>query len=301
MPTWGLVAQVKNPEEHLLAFIAYHLSLGASRIWLYFDDPKDPAFERISRLPRVTAVRCTDWFWAFRGGRRDELIRRQVISARHAQRRCRLDWLGHIDVDEYLYAPRPIAEVLADVPPEVPNLSMEPFEAMHDPNLPDDIFTARQFRGALTGEHEALQPAIFGPMAGVLRKGILSHVLGKSFCRPRAPGVKIALHSIYLNNQPITTPFHPELRLLHFHGQDKAEWLRALPFRLTGGAYFYDAAAGLPGLLAAADEAGLNDFYTEVMTLTPEKSALLEAHGRLITADLGLRPRVADLLAGRLR
>lgn len=299
-PTWGLVAQVRNPEAHMLAYIAYHLALGASRIWLYFDDPKDPAFDRISRLPRVTAIRCTDWYWALKGGRRDELIRRQVVNARHAQRRCRLDWLGHVDIDEYIHASRPVADILADMPADRPNLRMEPFEAMHDPSLPDDIFTACQFRGALSGEHQALQAEVFGPEAKVIGKGSLSHVLGKSFCRPRAPGMQIALHDVYLHGKPQDTPFHPELRLLHFHAQDKEAWLRALPFRLSGGAYFYEDKTGLRDFLETADAEGLGAFYDAIMTLTPRKAALLHENGRLITARLHLREKVADLLAGRL-
>lgn len=299
MPSWGLVATVKAPEEELLAFVAYHLSLGASRLWLYFDDPDDPAYERVAKLPRVTAIRCTNWYWARRGGRRDALYLRQISNALHAQRKCRLDWLGHIDVDEYLYTSRPVAQVLAAMPDKVPNLLMEPFEAMHDPGLPDDIFTARQFRGPLTAPYRALHADIFGRMASAVAKGSLSHIIGKSFCRPQVPGVAIALHDVILNRQKQRTTFHPELRLLHFHAQDPVEWRRMLPFRLARGAYHFEEERQLHAFLSTADDKALQDFYDATMTLTPEKIALLQAHDRLITADLRLRAKVADLLAGR--
>lgn len=299
-PTWGLVATVKSPEDHLLAFIAYHLSAGASRFWFYFDDPKDPSFDRISKLPRVTAIRCTDWYWAFRGGRKDQLIHRQVRNAKDAQRKCKLDWLGHIDVDEYLHAPKPVSQMLEEVPADVPNIRMEAFEAMHEPDLPDDIFTARQFRGPLHDGYLGLQPEIFGPMAPLVSKGNLSHTLGKSFCRPRAPGMSIAVHDVVLNKKKLVTPFHPDMRILHFHGQDHTAWRAAVPFRLAGGAYSFEAERDLRAFLTDASEDDLADFYAATMTLTPEKAALLQANDRLITADLGLRAKVADLLAGRL-
>lgn len=300
MQTWGLVATVKAPEEEVLAFVAHHLALGASRLWIYFDDPDDPAFDRIAKLPRVTAARCTSWYWLTRGGRNSQIIHRQIRNAKEAQRQCSLDWLGHIDVDEFLHAARPVAEILGDMPASSPNLLMEPFEALHDPELADDIFTARQFRGPLQEKHRSLLGPVFGAYAPILAKGGLSHVLGKSFCRPRFPGMTIGLHNIAVNKAKRITPFHPELRLLHFHAQDPTAWRRILPFRLKHGAYEHPEERPLHDFLKAASEAELRDFYAETMILTAEKRALLQAHDRLVTADLGLRAKVSDLLAGRL-
>lgn len=298
MTSWGIATTVKNPEDHLLAFIAHHLALGAAQLWLYFDDPDDPAYDRISRLPKVTAIRCTDWYWLLRGGRRSEVPMRQIRNVQHAQRRCRLDWLGHIDIDEFLHAPRQVSEILSEIPEDVLNIRIEPFEAMHDPNLIDDIFTARQFRGTLGETYRDLHPAIFGRYASALSKGSLSHEFGKSFVRPRSRRVSLSLHDVLLDKIKVQTPFHPDLRLLHFHAQDPDHWRRALPFRLSGGAYFYESGA-LHALLSTADADELREFYATVMSLTPEKSALLESSGRLVKADLGLRAKVADLLAGR--
>lgn len=300
MVNWGLIATVKAPEEQVLAFVAHHLALGASRIWLYFDDPDDPAFARIAGLPRVTATRCTAWFWAIRGGRPARHQRRQVHCGRDAQRKCRLDWLGHIDVDEFLHASYPMAEVLADIPAEVPSVRMESFEAMHNPNLPDDIFTARQFRGPLRNQHLALHPAIFGPAAALVSKGSLAHTLGKSFCRPRVRGLRLDLHVVFLNKVQLHPPFHPDLCILHFHAQNPVAWRHALPFRLARGAYHHPPERQLQSYLAGASDEELRRFYKATMTLTPEKTALLQAHDRLVTADLTLRAKVDALLAGKI-
>ena len=293
MLTWGLVATVKAPEEQVLAFIAHHLSLGATHLWLYFDDPADPACPRVARLPRVTATLCSDTYWATRGGRHERHQNRQARNARTAQRACTLDWLGHVDVDEFLHAPRPIAEILAEVPASVPDLRMEPFEAMHE-SLPDDIFTARQFRGPLHDRHGALRPLILGEATALLPKGNLSHANGKSFCRPAMPGVALRLHTVFLKQQRTPTLFDPGLRLLHFHAQDYPAWRCALPFRLDRGAYQYHPA--LQAYLSAATDEQVRDFYQTTQTLTPEKISLLQAHDRLITTDLSLRAKVAALL-----
>jgi len=298
MASWALVTTVKAPKDELLAFVAHHLSLGASHLYIYFDDPADPAVEAVAGHPRITAIRCTDWYWLLRGGRYHKLQKRQVRNARHAQARCRCDWLGHVDVDEFLHAPRPVSELLAEVPPDVPDVVMEPFEAMHDPDLPDDIFTARHFRGVLNGRHAALQPAVFGPAAVALRKGGLGHVVGKSFCRPRARGIAIGLHLVKRNGVNLWTPFHPELRLLHFHAQDPVAWRRALPFRLSHGAYYHSTEQALRSYLEGASDARVREFYTAAMTLTPETAQLLQQHDRLVTADLGLRAKVAASQGG---
>jgi hypothetical protein len=300
MTTWGVVATVKAPEEHILAFVAHHLALGAARIWIYFDDPEDPAYACISKLPKVKATRCTDLYWALRGGRRVKLHNRQIANSIHTQGKCRFDWLCHIDSDEFLYAPRPVADILAEVPADVPNLLMDTFEAIHDPSLPDDIFTARHFRGPLGPAVPALHAAIFGPVADVVAKGNLGHTIGKSFCRIGLSGVKLGLHEVFRDHVALKRPFHPDLRLLHFHAHDPVVWRAALPFRLANGAYHFDAENHLRTYLSGASDKVIDDFYRHTMTLTPEKVALLEQHGLLITTDLALRAKVADLLAGRL-
>jgi hypothetical protein len=295
---WGLVTTVKAPEDQILAFVAHHLSLGAQQIFIYFDDPDDPAFARVSQLPRVKAIRCTDLYWILRGGRPDRHQSRQIRNARHAISRCRLDWLGHLDIDEFLHAPEPVAGILAAVPRDVPSLQMDAFEAMHDSALPDDIFTARQFRGPLQGDHAWLVPAIFGPFADILAKGSLGHTLGKCFLRPRIRGVAMDLHVALVNGLRHKPPFHPSLRILHFHAQNPDQWRRALPFRLARGAYHHAVERPLKSFLSQATDPELRAFYQDAMTLTPEKAALLQAHDRLITADLRLRAKIDTLLAG---
>jgi hypothetical protein len=293
MPDWGLVATVRAPEEQVLAFVAHHLSLGAGRIWLYFDDPEDPAYPAVAAIHRVTATRCSEAHWQALGGRHDRHQNRQARNARHALNQCRLPWIGHIDVDEFLHPAKPVSEVLDGLSAETLAFRMEPFEAMHDPALPDDIFTARQFRGALKDSQAALRPPVLGMFRAIVPQGMLSHLVGKSFCRTDIKGLTLRLHAAFQGNVRMTTDFHPDLPLLHFHAQDQTAWLAALPFRLTRGAYQYNP--DLQAHLAAGPLAAIRAFYKGTQTLTAEQAALLEAAGRLITADLGLRAKVKAL------
>jgi hypothetical protein len=295
MASWGVVATVKAPEDKVLAFVAHHLSLGASRIWLYFDDPDDPAHAAIARHPRVTATRCTDAYWSTRGGRHDRHQNRQARNARDAYERSGTDWIGHIDVDEFLHASRPITGILDDIPPKTLLLKMEPFEAMHDPLLPDDIYTSREFRGALRHEHWPLRRKVLGPYRQMIRDGMLSHSVGKVMFRTGIRRLSPRLHSVMRQGVRLPTPdWHPELTLLHFHAQDRQAWLAALPFRLTVGAYQYRPL--LQAHLKAATPAQIDAFYLRTQVLTLDVAAELQAAGRLIITELHLRQKVRAML-----
>lgn len=294
MMDWGLVSTVKAPPEQVLAFVAHHLSLGAARIWLYFDDPEDPAFDMIADVPQVTPVRCDDTRWATAGQRPDRHQNRQSRNAQAAYRACRLPWLGHVDVDEFLAPAQPITKILASLPPDQWTLRMEPFEAMHDPALPDDIFTARQFRGPLKQRFAHLRAPVLGAYADILPEGHLSHTNGKSFFRTGIPGLSPRLHSAFYNKERLPgPPFDRRLRLLHFHAQNREAWAAALPFRLTRGAYQYH-----PDLQAHLESSGPEEigyFYDRTQTLFADIAALLRDEGRLIETDLTLRAKVEAL------
>jgi hypothetical protein len=291
---WGLVCTLKAPVEKVLAFTAHHLSLGAARLWLFFDDPADPALSFVAHQPRITAIPCDDEHWARLKGRPDRHQNRQVKNAQAAWKACRLPWIGHVDVDEFLWPSEPVGGILASVPPDRPTLRMEPFEAMHDPALPDDIFTARTFRGALKPRFSHLRMPVLGTYAALLPEGHLSHTNGKSFFRTGIPGLSPRLHGAFLRGERLQgQTFDPRLPLLHFHAQDREDWLRALPFRLTRGAYQYHA--DLQAHLSAAGPEEIDYFYQRTQTLDADLAAMLRSEGRLIEADLRLRAKVADV------
>lgn len=295
LPDWALVATVKAPEEQVLAFVAHHLDLGAGRVWLYFDNPDDPAFATASRIPRVTAIRCTPDHWARTKGPPERHQNRQARNALRTYRMCDQAWLGHVDIDEFLLPDRPMGEILDSVPPDRVMLRMEPFEALHDPAMPDDIFTARAFRGPLKRHFRFLHEPVFGRFAPLLSDGMLSHSVGKCFFRTGL-GLTPRLHGASLNEQRLPgPPIDPRVKLLHFHAQDRATWLAALPFRLNRGAY--QKREQMKAALTDASAEELAAFYEETQMLTAEKADMLRSEGRLVEVNLRLRQKVSDLLA----
>jgi hypothetical protein len=292
---WGLACTLKATVEQTQAFVAYHLGLGATEIWLFFDDPDDPAADRVAGLPAVRAIRCDTAHWTRVGERPDRHQGRQSRNMKYAYRRTKLPWLGHIDVDEYLLPRKPVAEVLAAQHPDWIEMRMAPWEALHDPNLPDDIFTARHFRAGLRGDDKAaLRDLAFGQYAPALSAGVLSHAVGKCFLRTGIAGLQPRLHGAFLNGERLRgRPHHPDVALLHFHAEDPARWFDRLDFRLSRGAYQYNEPMAV--WLKQATEVERHAFYDRVQAPGPELRDRLQAAGALIEADLGLRARVEEM------
>lgn len=304
-PTWGTCTTVRAPLAQVLAFVAHHRSLGARRICLCFDDPGDPAAEALAGVKGVRVIRCDEAHWARfgtgKGARRrpDTHQVRQVANATAIYRRTNLDWLCHLDIDEFLWPARRVAEVLAGA--EGPVLRMAPWEALHEPGLPDDIFTARHFRRALKGpDHAALRETLFGPYAEMLYAGAVSHAAGKCFFRTGVEGLRPRIHTGDLNGARLAIhEVMPDIAVLHFHAQDPADWRARLPFRATAGAY----RANAPFFVwySTADAAEIDAFYDRVQVARPEVLSTLRAGGALIEADLALRAKVAALSAAEER
>jgi Glycosyl transferase family 2 len=301
MATWGLVSTMKAPEEKVLAFAAHHLSLGADHLWLYFDDPDQPIPAPLVNHPRVTVTWCDEAHWTRVGKKRPpQHQNRQTHNARYTYReKVTTDWIVHIDVDEFILTSRPIAAILDDEPAETIALKLEPFEAMHDPLLPDDIYTSREFRGALRHEHWPRRRAALGPYRKVIRDGMLSHTVGKVIYRTHVPGLLPRLHAVMVDKVFVPTPtWQPEMKLLHFHSQDRAAWEAALPFRMTKGAYQFRPE--LQAFLADASPEEIDRFYRRTQIMSVDLRDELVKVGRVIIADLGLRAKVQALRDGLL-
>lgn len=300
MASWGIVTTVKAPEDKILAFVAHHLSIGADHLALYFDDPDTAIPSVLAAHPKVSVTPCDDAHWASAGKSRPEQHQsRQTRNARHASRRARTEWLVHIDIDEFIHTPRPLAAILDDTPGETLVMKLEPFEAMHDPLLPDDIYTARQFRGALRHDFWPSSRKALGDYRKIIRDGMLSHTVGKVIFRTMGPKLMPKIHTVMLDGSHVPTPdWHPELKLLHFHAQDRAAWLAALPFRLTKGAYQFRPE--LQAFLSKASPAEIADFYLRTQVLSVGLAEDLLRQGRVVIADLHLRDKVDALRKGQL-
>lgn len=294
---WGVCTTVKAPLDQILAFVAWHKHLGASHIWVHLDDADVMASEILEQIDGVTPVLCNKAYWAHNRFRPKTQEARQVYNIQRIYNAAPLPVIGHFDVDEFLWPARPVHEILDDWSDGLPFKRANPAEALYDPTLADDIFTARQFRLPFPGVmHQSRRTRILGDYAPLLHNNMLSHKVGKSLFRTGVEGLKPRLHVGRYDggDPPIKVPVHPDLIVLHFHAQNYGEWLAALPHRVEKGAYRFNEP--LAKYLGGATPSEIEDFYLATQSAHPALLKALAHKGLLVEADLQLKDKVAALL-----
>lgn len=301
-PRWGLVATVKAPLTDILAFAAHHLDLGAHRLYIYLDAPHPQAFAALKAHPKIRVTLCDDAYWARTGRPRPAKHQvRQVANATHAYaRRAEVDWLAHIDVDEFLWPQTPpLADLLAALPSDTRAARVRPIEALAGGDgtafkafLPSD--TRRQLA-------EDLYPT-FGRH---IRGGFLSHVAGKLLMRTGLAGVELRIHNAMQDGAQIASAELASVDLCHLHAKPWQEWRATYRYRLEKGSYRPDLPPNVPRedggmtlhdlfthLEQSEGEAGLRALFDEVCADTPALRARLDARGLLRHRDLALDSKI---------
>jgi hypothetical protein len=308
MTTWGTVTTVKAPLRAMLDFAAWHLEAGAHRLYLYLDAPDAESAAVLKAHPKIRLWQCDAAWWEKRGGRPAKHQVRQGANARHANnRKPEVDWLAHIDVDEFLLSDSPIADHLHALPEACLCARVRPVEALAPG---DGAAPGETLFKAFPLDQQARQQAAeacFPTWGRHLSGGFLSHVAGKLFFRAGTPGLQIKIHNVSLNGteNPGQATL-PEIALGHFHAADWAHFIAAYRFRLSRGSYRAELkpqarrvdALNLHDLFARIEAEGgeeaLRAFFEEVCTANAALCARLEAHGLL-------RRRRMDLAALRAK
>ena len=303
MTTWGIVSTIEAPVADTLRFAAYHLSQGAHRIYIYLDDANEAAFVALNDHPQITPIITDDIWWEKRGRRPVKHQVRQSRNATHCYRRlARVDWLIHMDVDEFLVSTHSIDEVLQEMPDTAQCARIRPMEQLSgDPTLFKAFVASGAKRHRLV---EEIYPT-FGPY---LKSGFLSHVAGKIFVRTGQPDLKLRIHNALIGDQMIDdVPRLTEIDLAHAHAKTWEQFRAAFHFRLNKGSYRSELAperarenGGLTlhelftQIAEQEGEDGLRAFFDEVCAATPRLTRALEAHGLLRRADLQLDAHLRD-------
>jgi hypothetical protein len=306
-PKWGIVATVKAPVSAILGFAAHHLDLGAHRVFIYLDDDNRAAFDLLKAHPKIRPLLTDDAYWRSLGmKRRAKHQSRQFENARHAYGRAGdLDWLAHIDVDEFLLPAAPLAAQLAALPGECLCARVRPVEAL-SPVAPGQPLYAKartQDRALRNQQTERLYPDYGAHLNG----GFLSHVAGKMIYRTGVEGMRVAIHNVTVHD--VQNPGERDLletELLHMHAKSWDAFIAAFQYRLEKGSYRAELKPNRPldlgGLTlhqmfsAIHDRdgaAGLRHFFDQVCTATPAHLAALEAEGLLRQPALDLEAAVA--------
>ncbi|MGB5864090.1 MAG: glycosyltransferase family 2 protein [Sulfitobacter sp.] len=292
---WGVVATIKADAATILRFVAYHLELGAHRIYIYLDAPCPEAQEALKAHPKTRVVRCDDGYWKRKKGNRPDMHQpRQTFNATHAYGRAHeVEWLIHIDADEFLVPEGRVAAQLAALPETVQCARTRPMELLSggDPEI-DAAFKTFVSAGKL---REQVVAALYPTFGQHLRGGFLSHVAGKIFVRTGANDIKFRIHNVFQDGE--MNPNHveiPNIHLAHFHATDWDSWHSHFAYRHREGSYRAELgperARERGGITmhelfdfihAEQGAAGLRAFFDEVCADTPALRARLEDHGCL--------------------
>ncbi|WP_432816963.1 glycosyltransferase family 2 protein [Sulfitobacter sp. JB4-11] len=296
--TWGISATILAPARDILAFAAYHLEAGAHRLYLYLDAPCAPAMPHLQAHPKVRVTVCDQAHWdKVNGGRPAKHQLRQTLNATHAyNRRPEVDWLIHMDVDEFVVSDRPVTDHLTHIGTDMPILRIRPMEQLSGDGTAFKAFIPPG------RDRERIVRALYPQYGDYVKGGFLSHLAGKAFVRTGMAGVKIKIHNAFQDGEELKGADHlPGLDLAHCHAKTWDDWHAAYRYRLEKGSYRAELGPNRPrdkgGIsmheLFAAIEAedgtpGLRAFFDEVCADTPALRAKLDEKGLLRHINLDL-------------
>jgi hypothetical protein len=298
MTTWGVSATIKTPAPEILHWAAYHIEAGAHRVHIYLDDDNPAAFNALKEHPKVRVTMCDEAYWLKRKGARPPTHQvRQTANATHAYRRNPdVDWLIHIDVDEFLVAQARVADILSALPHDMVTARIRPMEQLSGaPSLFKAFLPNGPARARIVAE-------LYPTYGAYLKGGFLSHLAGKVFVRTGLDKVHVRIHNVFQAGEMIPTAEQQQgIDLAHAHAKTWDDWIAAYRYRLTKGSYRAELGPNKPydkgGLSmhdlfamieAESGEAGLRAFFDEVCADTPDLRARLQKHGALRSANLAL-------------
>lgn len=305
--TWGIVSTIKAPTREILAFAAYHLERGAHRLYIYLDAPNDEAFQALKKHPKIHVTAADDTYWATKNGRPKKHQPRQSLNAADAYaRRAEVDWLMHIDHDEFLVCDTPFDAALSALPGPCLCARIRPIEALAYGGQDQKPRPFKSFALPMPKRRQITE-ALYPTFGKHLNGGFLSHVAGKMVYRTGIEGFSVKIHNAQLEG--VQNPGQEELpqaRLCHMHAPTWDEWQKHYAYRKSKGAYRdelkapFDKDKGglnlhtvLSQIETQSGADGLRAFYDEVCTARPALLDGLEHYGLLHWHQLDLEQALA--------
>ena len=191
-----------------------------------------------------------------------------------------MDWLLHIDADEFLSASGTVLHALAELPPETLVAQVPVAERVYLAAADPEFIFDGVFRLPNAAAIQAEVDAIDGDAAQFLRQGMTRYPSSKAFFR--VAGLQIDIHSA----RNVTAAQLRTLqgwRLFHFDGlTSKTGSARARDLAQQPGWTSFAAArrAQLAEIAAAdATPADLEALYLSIKQLSPERAAALRRLG----------------------
>ena len=296
---WGTVSTIKAPIGHIARFAAWHLDAGAAHLHIHLDVPDTRIAERLAH-PQITFTQCDDAYWATAPDKaRQTHQMRQAYNATRSYRASELDWLAHIDVDEFLLSKTPLALRLATARHDAPFVRIHPVELMAD--------NADPFNGTVyfkrTRKH-AKQPksvlgTIYPTFGAYVPEGFISYSGGKNIARTGIPNARIGIHATMQNGVRLSGgELMPDITIGHAHAPTWATFKAHFDYRLSKGSYRKSSSRNgqlndvLTLITQEKGTSNLRRFFDEMCMASPERLDLLRAHDMLLTWQMDLREKV---------
>jgi hypothetical protein len=248
-----------------LAFVYYHLNIGVDHIYLFFDDPDDPAMEMLRGESRVTCIRCDENYWTNQASTQCKsrlgTNAKLEINSRIAIKMARehdYSWICHIDSDELIHASGSLKQAIAVLPPNVQVAKFPVLEA-----IPEKLSVQSTFRDLCYFKRAPvllpkiksvyLDPSEFIPFCinNILyriditcarirgcnlayKNFIKGQVMGKSIARTSTPMVSFRSHFPIPDSQGhLQINLLPDIKILHYDATDYEHWKTKWQIRYT--------------------------------------------------------------------
>lgn len=142
-PKTCIVTTVREPGAPLESFLKYHLKLGFTHIFVFFDDPEDKDSEIATKFSSVTAIPCDEalhFQQAYMGQLYDQhapyvqntVMSRQILNLETGIQlalEMDMDWILHIDVDELFYCSEgSVTDYFSTLSPDIEQVMFPPLE-----------------------------------------------------------------------------------------------------------------------------------------------------------------------------
>ena len=265
------------------------------------------AFRQLKGHPNCRVTLCDDAHWQRLMGKRPH--KHQIRQTRNAtlgySRAKGLDWVMHLDVDEFLVSDTPISQYLAQLPEGCLTARVRPMEALakHEARAPDAY---KKFLPNGAARLETVM-RLYPTYGAYVKGGFVSHVAGKVFARTGQDRTIVKIHNAIVAGQE--NPGLQELAavsLAHCHALSWDDWRNRFPYRLDKGSYRADLSPAIAldkggatlhtlfeTLLEEQGEAGLKAFFDEICADTPEHRTRLDREGLLRVHDLDLEAKMS--------
>lgn len=296
---WGIVSTIKAPIGHIARFAAWHLDAGATHIHIHLDDPCDVIAKRLAH-PQITFTQCDDAYWAKAPEKARQTHQlRQAYNATRSYKASGMEWLAHIDVDEFLLTKAPLAEHLAAAQHDAAFVRIHPVELMaHDT---DPFVQTAYFKRARkhAKQRKSVLETIYPTFGAYVPEGFISYAGGKNITRTGIPDARIGIHATMHKGVRLSNGQHMDNIVIgHAHAPDWATFKAHFDYRISKGSYRKKSSEHgrlndvLTLIIQEEGEAGLVKFFEEMCTATPERLDLLRAHDMLLTWELDLNQKV---------